>query len=308
VPAVAGEQLAAAFVPVAAVHRGLVRTWILAGCSLAIACGDPSVDRPDVGIFDSDAGVKPPPDPPMVTAPPARQPYALISIRGTARSRRVLIEPQGGNTISTPVLSADGTFCADYPLSAPGSYTFVAYALDERLSAPSASFSVAYDPSAPPIPGAQTCSGADPAGCGTIEICDNGRDDNCDQRIDLADPRCQPCQDDLLEPNDVLAAATRLVEGREEPLRICSGDDDWYLVAARAGETFTIKTEFTHAEGNLELALYALDRRTVIARGNSIDDDELLTHTATASGEYPLRIYGDADNANAYALELDFVR
>lgn len=268
-------------------------------------CGEPSVDRPDVGIFATDAGT-PAPDPPRVTAIPERQPYAVATIRGQARARRVLVEPEGGNTVSTTVLGTDGSFCLDYPLPRPGRYRFVAFALDEQLSAPSAPFEVVYDPTAAPIPGAQTCTGADPAGCGIIELCGNGKDDDCDQRIDLADPSCQACQDDRLEPNDTLGGATRILAERQEPLQICPDNDDWYLVAARAGETFTVRALFTHVEGNLDLTLYALDGRTVLARGTGLSDLEQVTHTATAAGEYAVRIYGEGGTANRYALELEF--
>lgn len=269
------------------------------------ACGDPTVERPDVGIFANDAGAQAP-DPPRVDPVPARQPYAVVTIRGVARARRVLVEPEGGNTVSTTVLGSDGSFCLDYPLPRPARYRFVAYALDELLSGPSAAFEVIYDETAPAIPGAQTCTGADPAGCGTIELCDNGRDDDCDQRIDLADPACQACQDDLLEPNDTVASATRILADRQEPLQICPDNDDWYLVAARAGETFTVRTLFTHVEGNLDLALYSPNRRTILGRGTGLQDAETITHTATATGEYPVRVYGEGGTANGYALELVF--
>ena len=59
-------------------------------------------------------------------------------------------------------------------------------------------------------------------------------------------------------------------------------------------------------EGNLDLTLYSPNRRTILGRGNGLQDAETITHTATATGAYPVRVYGEGGTANGYALELDF--
>ena len=56
---------------------------------------------------------------------------------------------------------------------------------------------------------------------------------------------------DLLEPNDSRAAA-RTVAGTVSDLRICAADEDWLKVTAAS----TVRIEFSHAEGDLDLVAY----------------------------------------------------
>ena len=71
------------------------------------------------------------------------------------------------------------------------------------------------------------------------------------------DPACSTCTDDLLEPNDDVGAP-RLDPGRVDGLKICPGNEDFYGVFARAGDTIDARIFFAHAGGDLDAAL--LDR------------------------------------------------
>lgn len=277
----------------------------LAGALALAACGPPSVDRPDVGsIFTPDAGGAPPPRP-TVEAAERRVPYPLATLRGAAAGRRVIVEPSGGaNPVAKAVLR--GEFCVDVPLPEPGEYGFVIHTQDEdgQLSEPSAPVYVTFDPAAPPVLGARTCSGADPAGCANaVEICGNGRDDDCNGLVDDEDPACRACQDDVLEPNDD-PGAPRIEPGRYEDLKICPLNQDYYGVFARRGEIIDARIAFTHARGNLDLHLLGLDHRTILARSVGLTDREVITHTATAAGEYKLRVFGEGGASGEYTLEL----
>lgn len=269
------------------------------------ACGDPSVDRPDGGPgLDATNGGEPPPKP-TLDAPPARQPWRIVTLHGRAPgARRVIIEG-AGNPVASPVLP-DNTFCVDIALERADSYDFsvLAQGADGQLSDPAGPTTVVFDPNAPGIPGLSTCSGADPAGCSTtIEICDNGRDDDCNNLVDMRDPDCATCTDDAFEPNDD-GTAPRVDPGREDGLKICPGNQDYFGVFARSGETITARIFFVNANGNLDLELLGLDQRTVLERATSLDDDEALTHTATATGQYDLVVFSSDNASNDYALDL----
>jgi hypothetical protein len=284
--------------------RGLARAGLLLVAGLG--CGEPSVTRPDGGplAFLDARGMTPAPETPILEAVPERVPYTVATLRGQAGARRVIVE-SSANPVAATVLP-DGSFCVDAPMPQPGEYSFRVYAqgADGQLSERPAVVSVRFDPAAPSVPGAQTCSGGDPAGCaGSVEICDNRRDDDCNNLVDERDPACATCADDPLEPNDD-ASAPRVDPRRYDGLMICPGDVDYYGVLLREGETLSARLFFTHAMGNLDLELLATDRRTVLARSTSTTDDELLSYTASVAGEHKLLVFGPGGSSNRYALDL----
>ncbi len=286
-------------------------TWALAvigvvgvlGVSMLAAC-DPSVTARDVGIGPADAG--PPPPAPSIDSTPTPVPYPVTTLRGRAPdARRVLVE--GGDNPVVATVLPDGTFCIDVPMPNPGMYGFEATSQSSGgiFSSGSATVEVEFDPGAPPVPGLTTCSGMDPAGCaGAVEICDNGRDDDCNGLSDDRDPACVDCVDDIFEPNDDVMAP-RLDPDRYEGLSLCSGNEDYFGVYARAGDTINATLFFSHASGNIDLELRGVDRTTVIESSTSTTDDEVVTHTATESGEYKLRVWGPSGAMNGYTLDLD---
>jgi hypothetical protein len=284
--------------------RAAVQWRLTLGLALLTACGDPTVTRPDGGfIFQIDASVGPPPTPTLDAIPP-RIPYDVVTIRGRAMGARVFVEGIG-SPVSEDLLPG-GEFCVDVRLAAPGSYTFSVFAqhLSGPVSEPTTPVTVLYDPSAPEIPNAQTCSGADPKGCSSmVEICGNLRDDDCNNLIDDRDPTCATCQDDLFEDNDD-PSAPRIDLGSHDGLQICPGDADYYGLALDVRDVLTAEIGFSHAEGDLDLELLAPNRATVVARSTSLDDGELITYTATTPGEYKVVVYGGSGAANGYSLDL----
>ena len=272
----------------------------------AIACGDPHRDLPgDGGISHLfDAGLPPAPLAPQLEPVPAVTPYGILTVRGRAAASRVVVEGIT-NPLVTSVLPS-GEFCIDVPLGGPGLYSFSAFALgaDGQLSPSTPTMSLERDPSAQRIPGARTCAGVDPAGCPEpIEICGNGRDDDCNNLVDEQDPVCNPCPDDLFEPNDD-PASPRIEPARYSDLVICPGDPDYFGVFARAGDVIHARIEFRHAEGNLDLHLLGRNGRTVLARSTTLTDDELVTVTASTSGDYRVLVVAETAVQNDYTLEL----
>lgn len=287
------------------------RLAILGAVGLASACS-PSLDLPDGGFtLLPDRMMELPPGPPTVDPrPPPVTPYNIITFRGFADGRRVFIESNGLNPQAV-LVGSGGTFCADIRVTNPGSYLFDlrAFSSDGQLGdGLEQRISVTYDPSAPDIQGLLTCQGVSPKECeGQIEICDNMRDDDCNNLVDQADPACNPCIDDELEDNDD-ASAARIAPGNYAGLQLCPDDPDFYGVFLREGEVLDAQIDFTHTEGDLTLDLYGFDRgngeRPLLDRSDSIDNGESLTFTATASGQHVLGVYGSSDTQNVYDLTI----
>ncbi|TXD36154.1 hypothetical protein FRC98_13610 [Lujinxingia vulgaris] len=122
------------------------------------------------------------------------------------------------------------------------------------------------------------------------------------------------CPDAAYEPNDAAAMATLLTEtfvGLSE-LAICEADDvDLYAVELFAGDDLEVLAAFAHAEGDIDLTLYAPEQSTSATLGEdgvasawSSDDDEVLSYTAAASGFHYLRVES-VDGPNAYDLAVE---
>lgn len=282
-------------------------TRILSLCALLLAgCGDPEPSR-DIGggLFEIDGGVAPAPNPPLVDPLPAVQPYGVLTLRGSAEGRRLFVEGSGNPL--TVGIEPGGGFCADIPLPSPGTYEISVrvQAEDGQLSDWAGPFVITYDPRATPIPGAATCTGADPAGCSeAFEICGNGKDDDCNSLIDEQDPRCAPCVDDPLEPNDEVGSPRIPVDRAYDDLAACPGDPDWFGIGLETGQTLAATIRFSHAEGDLDLELVAPNRRDLLADSRSFEDVEQLTYTATTSGVHHLHVFGSSITSNTYRLEL----
>jgi len=220
-------------------------------------------------------------------------------------SYRVLVEG-AFNPLVTAVLP-DGTFCIDVPMPTPDTYMFTltSQGVDGQFSPVSAGADVVFDPGARPPDGATTCTGAHPAGCGSaVEICDNGRDDDCNGLRDEADPACSDCDDDIFEPNNNLSAA-RLDDGRYDGLVMCPSDVDYYGVFLWAGERIQARVLFVHSNGNIDAQLLGPDRETIVAMSTTMTDDELIDFLAPVTGEYKLRISAPGAAATTYTLTVN---
>jgi len=271
--------------------------------ALVSGCG-PGVESNDGG-FLPDAGHTTPPAAPRLTAPDTPVPWPVSTLRGRAEMARRVLVMGGENPIVSAVLP-DSTFCVDVPMRSPGLYSFQLYSQNAggQLSEMAAMAEVMFDPAAPPIPGAETCTGTDPAGCGgATEICDNDRDDDCDSLVDDRDPECADCMDDALEDNDTVGAP-RIDPERIENLMICPADDDYYALFLREEETLSARAFFTHADGDIDMELLAPDGTTTLVRSTTMDDDEMVEHVATERGEHVLHVYGASGIQNGYTLDV----
>lgn len=291
--------------------RRTFSTFVALG--LASGCS-PSLDLPDGGFSVlPDRQITLPPAAPSVAPVPAVTPYQIVTFRGSSEGRRVFITANGLNPQAV-LVGSGGDFCADVRVRNPGTYQFdlQAYSQDNQLGDPlPQKISVTYDPTAPEVDGLLTCTGVHPRGCeDTVEICNDNRDNDCDNLVDQQDPECNPCVDDDLEENDDLLAPS-IPPGQYTGLQICAEDPDYYGVYVRQGEKIDAQILFTHAEGNLTLDLLSVNfgteqapERMVLVRADSLDDNEALSYTATVTGYHMLAVYGDQNTQNEYRMVL----
>lgn len=109
--------------------------------------------------------------------------------------------------------------------------------------------------------------------------------------------------DDRYEPNDDFEGAAALERGVHGDLRLSAGERDFYAVSLSANQTVAVTVRFEHAEGDLDLEAYGPDAR-ILARSDSVTDDESLTVTAEESGTHFLLVHGRGDDAADYGIEL----
>lgn len=107
--------------------------------------------------------------------------------------------------------------------------------------------------------------------------------------------------DDALEENDTPETASPMPTDETE-LYSCVLDDDWYAVELAAGQRLDVSLRFTHARADLDAYLFAPGADPLhdepLAAGDSTDDDETLSFTATTAGRHLLLVYGyDAKEA-----------
>ncbi len=277
----------------------------------AVACGAPTVDRPDGSVLNNNNNNnmnQMPPPIPVVQAPPARIPYPIATVRGSAMGRRVFVRVSGGNPIAEEVLP-DGSFCVDVPLETDGNYTLSVSTQNEvGLLSEEVEVMVERSANAAPVPGALTCGGFQPGDCeSAIEICGDNRDNDCNNLVDEQDPACRTCEDDDFEPNDGFDAA-RVVVPQLQELTICPGDTDVFGVYVEESQEIRVQLRFTHTEGDLELEFYnsTTDPEmlpTLLRSSLTTDDDEEIVYTATVAGVYKVRVFGvDSNTANRYSL------
>ena len=133
-------------------------------------------------------------------------------------------------------------------------------------------------------------------------------DESCPQRDVAADeiaanqapaycslPQTPTCTD-RYEPNDSQAAAPTVAVGTSADLRLCTGDADWYRVAAAR----TVRIRFSHAAGDLDLvAVDASGAR--VGSSDGVTDDERVT--VPAGGAVQVLGYGGATGSYTLTIE-----
>ncbi len=106
---------------------------------------------------------------------------------------------------------------------------------------------------------------------------------------------------DVYEPNDSFEAAKPFTPDRYSGLR-CNGED-WYRVEVPEGSTLSVKVTSPPEAGDLDLALYAPDRR-LLRESTGRAATEVVTLKPGPARTVFVRVFG----ANAtYAITLDVI-
>jgi len=107
---------------------------------------------------------------------------------------------------------------------------------------------------------------------------------------------------DQFEPNDDFNNSTTVEPGTYSNLSIESADVDVYGVSLERGEALSAAIAFSHAEGDLEMALVGPDQETVVAASESTTDNESVSTVAAQNGTYYLVVYGHGNATGTYDL------
>ena len=107
---------------------------------------------------------------------------------------------------------------------------------------------------------------------------------------------------DSYEANDTQAAAAAITVGNYPSLLI-AGNDDWFKVDLAAGQSVTIRIDFDHSAGDLDLALHKADGAR-IDRSQGTSNTETITYTAAAAETVFIRAYGYSGARGGYTLDV----
>ncbi len=125
---------------------------------------------------------------------------------------------------------------------------------------------------------------------------------------------CSTATDDALEDNDDCATAISNITGFVPGLFVSKTDYDYYAYTLADGETIDASTFFTHADGDIDIALYDTANCGTgffngLAYSVSTDDDENLSYTNTSGAAMPVILEvivysGSGFDCNNYDLDV----
>lgn len=174
------------------------------------------------------------------------------------------------------------------------------------------------DAEATPLPG--LCAPEPPCGvhadCRADEICDRGScvRGPCTEGVPCPpDAFCDPetgdclaggCEDDIFEDNDDADSAVLILAQDYTQLRLCPGDQDWYLVRPGPGSLVEAALRLDPARGDLDLVAYDPDLYELAASRTTGSPESVQARTGP-SGDLLLQVAGHGGASNVYMLEID---
>ena len=118
---------------------------------------------------------------------------------------------------------------------------------------------------------------------------------------------CEVCQNDAdNEPNDVYGDALFLDPGTTADLVACPLEDDWYVVSALQDQVIIVDATFLDESGNLDLYLYSDPTGSPVESSTTSTDNEQVSFTAPANGDYFIKVSNKDTLRNTYSLTVAF--
>ncbi len=105
--------------------------------------------------------------------------------------------------------------------------------------------------------------------------------------------------DDTFEENDTRAAARLVAAGTYAGL--ACNDDDWYRIELASTGSVSVRIDFQHSEGDLDMTLERASGQE-IARSDSTSNQETVSGSGLAAGTYYVRVYGYAGARARYSM------
>ena len=113
------------------------------------------------------------------------------------------------------------------------------------------------------------------------------------------------CVEDGAEEDDGPEDPSEASPGDTIQGQICAGDEDWISLVLPADVTLRPTLSFTHAAGDLQLALIAADGETILAESDTAEDEESFEVTIGLPGVHFLRVRGLGRSQGAYTLSIE---
>ncbi len=120
------------------------------------------------------------------------------------------------------------------------------------------------------------------------------------------DPPSPPaCEADAAEPNQSWIDCPLLEPGVVPDLLVCLVDEDWYRIAAQAGDRLTVRAPHDARWGELALELLGPSAWPPLAEAQSGDEAAALEAVVGESGDQVLRVRALSGEVVPYHLEID---
>lgn len=157
------------------------------------------------------------------------------------------------------------------------------------------------------VPDAADCAPTNPAIPGPFEISNNGVDDDCDPNTPDA------CDDDAYDdvPNNAPGTASVVTDGNTRGVQynglvLCPGDDDWFQITVPAGDGVEVDVAFTHADGDIDVALMRRNGGRLTEEGltqvdssaGTGDLETLYQPRASAADTYFIKVFHYGEDRN----------
>lgn len=105
-------------------------------------------------------------------------------------------------------------------------------------------------------------------------------------------------------PGTSFQDAPEVSDGRHGPYEITAEEAHFFAVELSQSDELTATIEFSHSEGDLDIALYD-PTESLQTTGATTSDNETVSLTAAADGTHYINPYGFAGATNSYELVVE---